>query len=172
MYLQDWLVCIKKNKCIWSHTESTNQISHGFTTVTKIHPFMFFWISYKVDKGDESNLPQHVPGTQHYWVHLLSSLWWSKVKRTYLLQSKDRYLYSTRTWTTYFRIQKEVFEKGSLRYMKYIQTVKIFFQNYNRKSCRMASFRELFFTVLGLSGFIEMMFPKFLNIDKDQKFSL
>lgn len=50
MYLQDWLDCIKKNKCIGSHTESTNQIIHGFTTVTKIHPFMFFWISYKVDK--------------------------------------------------------------------------------------------------------------------------
>lgn len=74
MYLQDRLDCIKKNKCISSCIESTSQISHGFTAATKIHPFVFFWISYKVDEGDENNLPQPIPGTQHYLVQLLPSL--------------------------------------------------------------------------------------------------
>lgn len=50
MYLQNWLDCIKKNKCVWSYIESTNQISHDFTAVTKIHSFVFCWISYKVIK--------------------------------------------------------------------------------------------------------------------------
>lgn len=36
----------------------------------------------------------------------------------------------------------------------------------------MTSFRELSFTVLRLSGFVEIMFSNFLNIGKDEKFSL
>lgn len=36
----------------------------------------------------------------------------------------------------------------------------------------MTSFRELFFTVLGLSGFIEVMFSKYVFTGKDEKFSL
>lgn len=131
MYLQDCFDCIKKNKCIWFHTESTSQSSHGFTAVTKIHPFVFFWNSYKVDKGDENNLPQPVPGTQLYLVQLLSSLWWSKVKRTYLLQSKDTCLHSTRTWTIYFRLEKEVFEKGSLSTCMYSNVHEVHLNSQN-----------------------------------------